>query len=328
MRHLLLLFLVLSVGFVQAQDLESLKSMLSDKSAVAADLQAQADAAAAEAADLQSQVEKLSGWRKGLGGIFGFDWSNANKWGGEALPVNADEAGSVRGMGIAADISGHLLRDTDKTFWHNNLKVLGSYKDLDLAAETAAVREDGLFDVPNRVADLFNVSSTGGYKLTDKLALSANGELNTTLLDGKFFDPATIDLGLGVTWFPINNMSVSFLPLGYNIVARRTGDVDGTSAFGAKYKVTYFRDFAIQGKPFHWDTNLTGFYPYAKVEDALPGQGNGYWQWLNNVTFEVWRGIGVGFGFGFRQADFQAFDAVSGDSDVQSYTTLGLSYSL
>ena len=313
-------------------DLTSLKSMFAEKEAAAAALQAQADEAAAAAADLQSKIDKLSGWRKGLGGILGLDWSNANRWGGEAVTASSD-GGNVRSLGIAADISGHLLKDTEKTFWHNNLKVLGAYKDLDLAQETDIVRGDGVLDLQSRVADLFNVSSLGGYKLTDKLALSAIGELNTTLLDGKFFDPATIDLGLGVTWLPIENMTVSIFPLGYNIVARRTGDVDGTAAFGAKYKVVYFRDFDIGGKAFHWDTNLTGFFPYGQdpigVGDGFreAGTGNTYWQWLNNVTFEVLNGIGVGFGFGFRQADFQAFDA-NGDTEIQNYTTLGLSYSL
>jgi len=295
----LIIIMLLCVGFAQAQDmsLESLKAMQAEKAAMADDLQAQADALADEAAGLQGQIDKLSGWRKGLGGIFGLDWSNANRWGGEAV-TQSDGDGNVRGLGIASDISGHLLKDTEKTFWHNNLKILGSYKDLDLAAETNDIRSDKLFDVPNRVADLFNISSLGGYKITDKFALSGIGELNTTLLDGNFFNPATVDLGLGATWLPIENMTVSLFPLGYNAVIRRDGDLDGTAAFGLKYKATYFRDFNIQGKPFHWDTNLTGFTPYSVDDTLKPGQGNQYWQWLNNITFEIWNGIGVGFGFG------------------------------
>ena len=319
--------MILCAGVMQAQTLDELKSMAGDKSARVAELQAEIDAINGELGGLQSQIDKLSGWRKGLGGILGLDWSNANRWGGEAV-TQADAEGSVTGLGLAADISGYLLKDTDKTFWHNNLKILGSYKDLDLAAESNEVRSDGLFDVPNRVADLFNISSLGGYKISDKFALSAIGELNTTLLDGNFFDPATIDLGLGATWLPIENMTVSIFPLGYNIVARRTGDLEGSAAFGLKYKVVYFRDFNIQGKPFHWDTNLTGFLPYGSDDTAALGEGNTYWQWLNNITFEIWNGIGVGFGFGFRQADFQAVNADNPSGQLQTYQTLGLSYSL
>ncbi len=327
MRHFkLLIIMLLCAGFAQAQSLDELKSMQSDKATMAADLQAQADALMGEANGLQDQIDKLSGWRKGLGGIFGFEWGRSNNWGGDGV-ANADETGSVFNAGVAADISGHLLKDTDKTFWHNNLKIVGTYKDLDLANEVGEARADGIFDIPNRVADLFNISSLAGYKISDKFALSGIGELNTTLLDGGFLDPGTVDLGLGATWLPIENMTVSLFPLGYNFVVRRSGDIDGTAAFGLKYKVVYFRDFNIAGKPFHWDTNLTGFFPYAEDSDNVRGQGNQYWQWLNNITFEVWRGIGVGFGFGFRQADFQALDA-AGDSVTQTYTTFGLSYSL
>ncbi len=318
--------MVLCAGVIQAQTLEEMKSMFDTKSAKVAELQAEMDAINGELGGLQSEMDKLSGWRSGLGGIFGLDFSNANRWGGEAI-ILADALGSVRSLGIAADISGHLLKDTEKTFWHNNLKILGNYKDLDLAGEDDTARGDGLLDVPNRVADLLNISSLGGYKISDKFALSAIGELNTTILDGNIFNPAVIDLGLGATWLPIDNLTVSLFPLGYNAVIRRDDPLglEGSASFGLKYKVTYFDDIVIAGKPFHWDTNLTGFLPYTDDADSL---GNSYWQWLNNISFQVWNGIGVGFGFGFRQADFQAVDLATGDSQLQSYTNFGLSYTL
>ena len=313
--------MILCAGVMHAQTLDELKSMAGDKSARVAELQAEIDAINGELGGLESQIDKLSGWRKGLGGIFGLDFSNANRWGGEAV-IQADADGSIRSLGIAGDISGYLLKDTEKTFWHNNLKVIGNYKDLDLASEDATVRGDDLLDPVNRVADLFNISSLAGYKLSEKFAISAIGDLNTTLLDGNFFNPAVIDLGIGATWLPIDNLTVSLFPLGYSTVIRRDDPLglEGSGTFGLKYKVTYFDDIVIAGKPFHWDTNLTGFVPYSETDNPN-ALGNSYWQWLNNVSFQVWNGIGVGFGFGFREADFQALDATSGDSQLQSYTT-------
>ena len=312
--------MLLCVSFSQAQTLDELKSMQDEKNAIAADLQSQADAAKAEADGLQSQIDILSGWRKGLGGILGFDWSRANKWAsgsGPDVPLGTNSS-----TGLGADISGHLLRDTEKAFWHNKLKIVENYKDIDLAGDND---DDGLFDRP--ITDLLNISSLAGYKITEKLAISAQGELNTSLLKN-FLKPGTIDIGVGVTWLPIENMTVMIHPFNYNYVIYRGLDDASSGALGAKVRVDYFRDFAISGKPIHWDTNLTAFIPYGS---AAEGElGNQYWQWLNNLTFEVWRGIGVGVGWGLRKADFEAISIDGGEigSDVQSYTTLGLSYTL
>lgn len=320
-NFILLVAMFVAVFTLQAQDatLEDLKAMQAEKSAAAAELQGQADALAGEAAGLQGQIDKLSGWRKGLGGVFGFDLAGATNW---ATGDVANVSGSNKSSGLGADISGYLLKDSEKTFWHNKLKVVENYKDIDLVGDTNT--DDKLFD--NQLADIFNISSLAGYKITDKLSLSAQGELNSTLLKN-FLNPGIIDIGTGLTWLPIENMTVMFHPLNYNAVIRRDGDIDGTAALGSKFRIDYFKDVSVNGKNFHWDTNLTGFLPYSSLDNPTAGQGNQYWQWLNNVTFEVWNGIGVGIGFGFRKSDFEAYNA-DGTSELQSYRTLGLSYAL
>lgn len=323
---LILVALFVTTCSLQAQDmsLEELKAKQAELAGQAAELQGQADALAGEAAGLQGQIDKLSGWRKGIGGVFGFDLAGATNW---ATGDVANVSGSNKSSGLGADISGYLLKDTDKTFWHNKLKIVENYKDIDLAGDPN--NDDKLID--NQLADIFNISSLGGYKLTDKFSLSAQGELNSTFLRN-FLNPGIIDIGVGATWLPIENMTVMFHPLNYNAVIRRDGDLDGTAALGSKFRIDYFRDFDVNGKNFHWDTNFTGFLPYgdSAILDAAgiatPGTGNQYWQWLNNVTFEVWNGIGVGIGFGFRKSDFEAFTADG--SELQSYRTLGLSYAL
>lgn len=78
---------------------------------------------------------------------------------------------------------------------------------------------------------------------------------------------------------------------------------------------------------------MTSFIPYSDVkqitDDILDDAGNilipsreaGMFEytWLNTLSFEVWNGIGVGVGFGLRNSDFES-------ADLQSYTSLGLSY--
>lgn len=322
---LMLVALFVTAFSLQGQDmsLEDLKAKQAELAGQAAELQGQADALAGEAAGLQGQIDKLSGWRKGIGGILGFNLGSADRWAGAE---NTAGTGTTKTTSLGADISGYLLKDADKTFWHNRLKIVESYLDVDKPGDA----DDDFLD--NQVADLFNVSSLAGYKITDKLALSAQGELNSTFLKN-FLNPGIIDIGVGLTWLPIENMTVLIHPLNYNAVIRRDGDLDGTASLGTKFRIDYFRDFDVSGKKFHWDTNLTGFLPYgdSAILDAAgvatPGTGNQYWQWLNNVTFEVWKGIGVGVGFGFRKSDFENFNATGG-SDVQSYRTLGLTYAL
>ena len=69
----------------------------------------------------------------------------------------------------------------------------------------------------NPTTDVFNISSLYGYKLSDKWAVSALGEYRTTLLDN-FNDPGFLDLGVGATWTPLENLIVVIHPLNYNFV--------------------------------------------------------------------------------------------------------------
>lgn len=292
------------------QTLDELISMQAEKSASADELQAQVDALKAEADDLQSQIDKLSGWRKGVNGIIGFDFNKSNGW---IANPNPDASSSALNLGV----NGYMLKDSEKSFWHNKGILNKSWQDVDLNEKD----ESGLFD--NGTVDILNLSSLAGYKLSDKFALSGQGELNTSL--GNFLEPGTLDIGVGATWLPIENMTVVIHPFNYRYAFAK-GDVMSSGAIGAKVRVDYTKEFDVSGRTVAWSSTLTSFFPYGDTKQTIDlPDGTNYesslneFTWLNTFAFEVWNGIGVGLTYGIRNAKFES-------PDTQSFTSLGLSY--
>ena len=320
MRQKLILFFVglFSCAFVQAQSIDELKNIQTEKQANVDDLQAQIDAAKAEIADLQTAIDKLSGWRTGFTGLVGFNWNSSNGW---IANPNPDATSTALNIGL----TGYALADKEKTFWHNKGILTKSWQDVDLSEDDGAAENDGLFD--NGTVDILNLSSLAGYKINDKIALSGLAELNTSVEN--FLSPGTFDIGVGATWLPMDNMTVVIHPLNYQIAFSGLDALDTKGSLGAKVRVDYFKDFVISGKSFSWTTTLTSFLPYSnekQVVELVPGDpttefeaGLFVYTWLNTITFDVWKGVGVGIGFGLRNAEFES-------SETQSYTSIGLSY--
>lgn len=298
------------VCVLQAQSLEELKAMQGEKTSAADELQAQVDGLRAEADALQSDIDKLSGWRKGVNGLLGFNFNNSSGW---IANPNPDAKSSALNLGVNA----YLLNDKEKTFWHNKGILNKAYQDVDLA-ETD---DSGLFE--NGTVDLLNISSLAGYKISEKFALSGQGELNTSL--GNIFNPGTLDLGFGATWLPIENMTVLIHPLNLRY-AFAPGNIESSGSVGAKVRVDYTREFDVSGKAVAWSSTLTSFFPYSDTKKLVMLEGGEEFEsslneftWLNTFTFEVWNGIGIGLTYGFRSAKFES-------PDNQSFTSLGLSY--
>jgi len=176
-----------------------------------------------------------------------------------------------------------------------------------------------------------------GYKLTDKIALSALGELNTSIEN--FLEPGTFDIGLGATWTPIPNLVVVIHPLNYHIAWSADGSADAQGAVGAKIRADYQDDFVIAGKKISWSSTLTSFLPYSSKDIAvkmvnqdgafIDAAGNladilgnpitaetagvrnaGLFEytWLYIFSFQIWKGIGVGLNFGLRNSEFEFQD--------------------
>ncbi|MFD2915183.1 DUF3078 domain-containing protein [Psychroserpens luteus] len=307
--------LMLSIAFGFSQTKEELHAQKAEKQSIA-------DAAQAEANALQAQIDALPGWRVGAFGVIGGSLSNFNNWYSQGVPNN-----SSGNIGISVNGFANLIED--KFFWRNSLTTNLSWVKLD--------NKDTDFDSDKfePTTDVFNISSLYGRKLSEKLAASTLLEYRTTILDN-FNDPGYLDIGVGVTWTPIENLIVVIHPLNYNFVFAKN-DAVFESSLGAKIMADYTRQIGKVG----FKSNLSMFQSY-KSGDLSNAT------WTNSFSYTLWKGIGVGFDFALRSNKQEALnygldqyaialadnpgltDAVptfdNVDNDLQTYYTLGLTY--
>ncbi|MGJ8548297.1 DUF3078 domain-containing protein [Winogradskyella wichelsiae] len=297
--------LMLAVSFGFSQTKEELQAQKAEKQAEANKFQGEANA-------IQKQIDALPGWRVGAFGTIGGSLSEFNDWYSQGTPNN-----SSGNIGISFNAFANKIED--KYFWRNALTANFAWVKLD--DKDDATDSDSF----ESTTDVFNISSLYGYKLTEKIAVSGLGEYRTTVLDN-FNDPGYLDLGIGATWTPIENLIVVVHPLNYNFVFA-SDDTIFESSLGAKIVADYTRQIGA----IHFKTNLSAFQSYESSNLSNV-------TWTNSFSYKLWKMIGVGFDFGLRSNKQEAldysvntlgnvtetFDSV--DNKLQSYYTVGLTY--
>ena len=266
--------IILSVAFIlsaiigQAQTVEELKAEQAPKKATIATLQGEVNA-------IQAKIDALPGWKTGAFGTIGGNLSGFNNWYSKAASNS-----SAGNLGITVNAFANLMQD--KFFWRNSANVNLSWLKLDDKDIDGESSEDF-----QSATDVFSISSLYGHKLNDKWAVSALGEYRTTLLDN-FNDPGYLDLGVGMTWTPINNLVVVIHPLNYNFVF---SDLDAAydSSMGAKIVADYTATLGA----VNLKSNLSAFQSYKSADLSN-------WTWVNSLGYTLWKGIGVGFELGLR----------------------------
>ncbi|TWO32148.1 DUF3078 domain-containing protein [Seonamhaeicola sediminis] len=304
-KVLLLCLFFIGVFSINAQTKEELQAKKAEK-------KAEADAALKEVKALQAQIDAIPGWRTGAFGTIGGSLSNFNNWYAQGSPNN-----SSGNIGFTVNAYANLIQD--KFFWRNAVTTNLNWVKLD---DKDNPNDDDSF---NPTTDVFNLSSLYGRKLSEKFAISGMGEYRTTLLDN-FNDPGYLDLGVGATWTPIENLIVVIHPLNYNFVFS-SGNTVFESSLGAKIVADYTRQIGA----INFKTNFSTFQSYKSGDYSN-------WTWTNSFGYTLWKMIGVGFDFGLRSNKQEAlnyalaqtpatatgFDDV--DNDLQTYWTIGLSY--
>jgi hypothetical protein len=304
-KTLLLLALFTGMVSVNAQTKEELHTQKSEKQAIA-------DAAQAEANALQAKIDALPGWRKGAFGTIGGSLSNFSNWYSQETPNN-----SSGNIGFTLNAFANLIED--KFFWRNSLSTNLNWVKLD---DKDDATDDDSF---SPTTDVFNISSLYGRNITKTLAASGLVEYRTTILDN-FNDPGYLDVGIGATWTPIQNLIVVVHPLNYNFVF-----ADGDSVFDSSLGAKIVADYTRQIGAINFKTNLSTFQSYKSGDLSNI-------TWTNSFSYTLWKMIGVGFDFGLRSNKQEAlnysietlgntaetFDSV--DNDLQTYYTVGLSY--
>ena len=304
-RILLGCLCLLATGLTYAQSEAELKASLAEKKDSISAIQGRADA-------IQAEIDRLPGWKIGAFGTIGGNLSNFSNWYAQGIPNN-----SSGNIGFTVNAFANLKQD--KYFWRNAANVNLSWIKLDDKNDPT---DNDSF---RQAVDVFNLSSLYGWKLTEHFALSALGEYRTTLLNN-FNNPGYLDLGVGGTWTPVENLVVVIHPLNYNFVFSDEGDIFNSS-LGAKIVADYTRQIGAVA----FKSNLSAFMSY---EDSNLSN----WTWTNSFSYTLWKMIGVGFDFGLRSNKQEAlnyavntlgdagatFDSI--DNKLQTYWTLGLSY--
>ena len=312
-RILLILTLVLGGFGAYGQTVEELKK-LEELKEIKKQKEDSLSALKGQIADLDSQIDAFPGWKLGAFGTIGGSISEFNNWYAQQSPNNASGR-------IGITLNPYAKLERDKYFWYNNAQIILGWVKFD--------DKDDPTDVEGfrQANDVFNVTSLFGYKLTEKIAASTLMEYRSTLLSN-FNDPGYLDVGVGITWKPIPGLVVVAHPLNYNFVFSSSDDIF-VSSFGAKLLATYDKSLG----DFNWKSQFSAFASY---EDSNLSN----WTWTNNLSYSVWKGLGVGFEFGLRDNKQEAlnyaintlgnvganFDNV--DNALQTYWLFGLVYDL
>jgi hypothetical protein len=214
---------------------------------------------------------------------------------------------------------------TEKTLWNTKLIIQEGF----LKVNTAGIEGGpGLTDAENHTVDLLNIASLYGYRVHSKFAITALGEFSSSVRN--FVKPGVFDIGVGGTWTPTSNLVVVAHPLNYHVAFSGAGSLESSGSIGAKVRVDYTNSYQLIGKKVNFSSTLSTFVPYSGAKNlANPidpdnieaNVGPFEYTWINKISFEVWKGIGVGVDFGLRGAEFQ-------NADTQSFYNLGLSYSI
>lgn len=262
---------------------------------------------------LQARIDALPGWKKGAFGTIGANFSNFNNWYAQGTPNN-----SSGNIGITFNAFANLKQP--KYFWRNAANINLNWVKLD--------DKDDPDDDPGfrEATDVFNITSLYGRNISETFALSGLAEYRTTILSN-FNDPGYLDLGVGGTWTPITDLVVVIHPLNYNFIFSKD-DTIYESSLGAKIVADYTRRLGAVS----FKSNLSMFQSYESADLSN-------WTWTNSFAYTLWKMIGVGFDFGLRNSKQEALDYAintvgetdasfdSIDNDLQTYWTLGLSYS-
>ena len=307
MKKIIVLVAAILLTFnISAQTEEELKEEQAPKKAEIAKLQGEVDA-------LQAQIDALPGWRKSIFGTIGGSITEQRNAFAQSIPNN-----SSGNIGFTVNAYANLIQE--KFFWRNSGSLNLSWVRLD---DRNDPEDSDSFDP---TTDIFTISSLYGRNISKKLAYSALAEYRTTVLND-FNDPGYLDVGVGFTWLPIENLVVVIHPANYNFVFA-DGDSVFESSLGAKVVADYTRKIGA----INFKSNLSAFISYEDVDNLSN------WSWNNSFSYTLWKKIGVGFDFGLRSnkqealsfalsqdpATATSFEDV--DNELQTFWTLGLSY--
>ena len=264
---------------------------------------------------LQAQVNAINGristefpdygWNTNVFGTIGVNFSSFSNWVTVALPESSNTT-------ILGSFNAVANRLEEKYFWRNSMNINLGWQRL-LRDKDNVTEEEKKF---SQTADIFNINTLYGYRISSKLAASAMGEFRTNLLNN-FNNPGYLDIGIGATWKPMTNLVVVVHPINYNFIFAE--DNSGfISSMGCKVLADYVG--SITNK-VDWRSNLSGFMSYRDPSELSN------FTWTNGFSFKAFKGIGVGIEYALRW-NKQETIAFGSATNMQQYLIIGLSYKI
>ncbi len=309
MKKTVLIILTLAVSFVvNSQTKEELLAELNPKKDSIAAIQARANA-------IQAQIDALPGWRVGAFGTIGGSISSFTNWYTQSVPNNT--SGNI---GFTFNTFANLQQEN--YFWRNTANINLGWVRLDNRDS------DEDIDKFKPTNDVFQLTSLFGWNLTKSFAVSTLSEYRTTLINN-FNNPGYLDVGIGGTWTPIQDLVVVIHPINYNFIFTDEDNIY-ESSLGAKIVADYTKSIGAVG----FKSNLSTFL-------SFEGSDLNNVTWTNGFSYTLWKSFGIGFDFALRSNKQEALDYALNtlmedpelvtlenvDNELQSFWIFGISYS-
>ena len=309
MKKTVLIILTLAVSFVvNSQTKVELLAELNPKKDSIAAIQARANA-------IQAQIDALPGWRVGAFGTIGGSISSFTNWYTQSVPNNT--SGNI---GFTFNTFANLQQEN--YFWRNTANINLGWVRLDNRDS------DEDIDKFKPTNDVFQLTSLFGWNLTKSFAVSTLSEYRTTLINN-FNNPGYLDVGIGGTWTPIQDLVVVIHPINYNFIFTDEDNIY-ESSLGAKIVADYTKSIGAVG----FKSNLSTFL-------SFEGSDLNNVTWTNGFSYTLWKSFGIGFDFALRSNKQEALDYALNtlmedpelvtlenvDNELQSFWIFGISYS-
>jgi len=322
-RPFLVIFLMCCFGFIssaQKERLEELKSLRKEKREEQKKVNNQIDS-------LTQIIQSYPGWKMGLSGIVGVDFTGSRNWFANAIENNDSRAYST-------SFNAFANYDREKIFSRNSLNTaiqVQRVKNTDINDDT------GLKGETTRListASNFSISSLNGYKYSKEFSLSLEGAYQTGILNidqeklkvvSIFNNPGQLTTSFGSSWSPNKSLYLSVHPFGaqWNFPNDEYSSSIGAKVSGA-YNGTLFNFLG-------WTSNIRAFIAYQGDEsEGYTANDLSTWNWTNTFTIaDLVGGVGLGFTLGLRRNKQLAFNKnVENPGKLQSYYAVGLSYAI
>ena len=242
-------------------------------------------------------------WEIGGGAISGLDFNSFSNWANRGINNNSSASS------INISINGYVHRKGEKSFWKSNARS-------HLGWQRFKQTEDDVDTQFKKIADMIQLSTLYGFKVSPKLALSALSEWESNLID-QTISPSYIDISTGFTWTPNRYFNSTIHPFNYEFAL--SDQTLFESSLGAKILFEYSRLFK---KWIRVQSNFTGFLSYEEI-DFLSN-----FTWRNSVNLKIIKGIGLGAEYALRVSEQETTAIHITDNHLQSYIVIGLSFEL